>query len=198
MTFSAEVDVAIAREAKERSETFLGLSETVGAFEFRPFAIYDYCALRTCGNIFVCGIPENSKTPEIELIATAAASFVWLQCVEYSMNNPAAKKEIEARIFEDPPLADALTQFIAAAWTDSPATSAPSGVQKSFWSLEAYLCFRLGKLFGWTPAQSMRVPLKQVWQFLKIDDAEKHPNRPLFNPSDQAIGDWINTQNARN
>jgi hypothetical protein len=199
---AADISAAIRQEQADRDDAFLGFPETVAGFDLRPMTLRDWLVLLRVGNFFACGLPEMSDAAKWHKIGKDAASFIWLQSVDYKPHDKQAKRKIEAMLGGDDmdlgALASDIREYVDRTFSDAPPADGKGQPVKSYWSIGASFVHQMGKAYGWSRERTMKEPLRVLWQLWKIESYERDPKTPRFNPSDQQVSAWLKTTNARN
>lgn len=200
-------------EQRNRDADFLGLTEDVGGFECAPLTLRHCLILRMMDSPLLDGRTPNP----VEL-----AAFLWLVSTDYSPQGGRARKRLlkRCRAFTPPALPMIQTkrgmlawdarfnasmehaakvllasrQYIQGAFTDA---GQRGGNGVSYYSDAAGLCAAMAKECGWTTAQTLNAPLRQVFQFTRAIRHQNDPKAILGNPSDRIRGDFLDLLNSQ-
>jgi hypothetical protein len=85
---------------------------------------------------------------------------------------------------------DSISDFIGEAMQDSPGGAGGDGEAISYYSFGASLVDCLAKEYGWIEASILDMPLKRLFQYLKVI-SRRNGETTLFNPSDKVRGKWL-------
>ena len=199
---------AVEREALIRNAAFLPVNESIGGFEVMPMTLRHLVALRVARSPLLGGtLPAPVDlaaflwllSPEFTLGESRARTRLLAQCRREFM--PVCKpwlrtslamtiwerKEID-RIGHAAQLIDAARGYVEEAFQDAPPPAKPTPGQKSYYCDAISICALFGREFGWSEAQTMALPLKRLFQYLKV--MQRDGNQPLYNPSDSVVAKW--------
>lgn len=178
----AELRVAIKRENNIRDAAFLDLTTSICGIEVRQMTPRDLLILTGIGNPIVSyGLPSPPQLAE----------FLWFLSPKFKLNasfrryffiRKCAKIDFVAAIA-------ACRNYIDATFQDSPASSTQSSGPYASWC--AHIVFNIASETGWSDENIMNMPLKRLFQYLKIIRRHDNPRAPVHNPSDKVKGDYI-------
>lgn len=205
---------AVWQERVARDAAFLGTTENVAGYELRPMTLPDYLILRLAGNAL---LREEPASPE-EL-----GAFLWLLSVDYHPRAGRRRRRFMRRCREfcepAPPWLPtrgararwlrrkrqalrraaevhlAAEEFVREACQDRPPSRRGSGFVPSYYSDAVYWCALLGREFGYSVEQVMRMPLKMVFGFVVEIQEHSGSKTPLTNPSDRFRAKWLAEKN---
>jgi hypothetical protein len=86
-----------------------------------------------------------------------------------------------------------IKDFVSEAFQDSPGGRGKT--ESSAASFCAYLVHLLASKYGWDEDRIMRMPLKKVFQYVKIIHLESDPKAIVFNPSDRIKSKYLEDLN---
>lgn len=184
------------REAVER-ETFLRdvsylfeVPERIGPVQVKPFTLRHLIILTTTGNPLICG---GFVTPE------AIGAFLWVVSPDYEPENK-WRRWWFLRGCGDLPTERTLTaikEYLDEAFMDAP----PAGGNNKdarHWSFCTDIIHLLASSYGWSHSEITSLPLKIIFQHVKLISHSNDPKAPLFNPSDSVRGQWLKAENEKN
>ena len=174
---------AIEQERHVRETAFLALPEIVCGFEVPPLTLTHVIALSVVRNPFVAG---GSITPtdiaEVLVALTRPTGWQRRKLLRRlrRMNYAQAVHEVSGYFDE--------------AFQDAPAGSSnPEGTV--YYSNAAALVDVFAREYGWNAHLTLRLPLKQLFQYLKAMQRSRDPRAVMFNPSDKVRGQWLVERN---
>lgn len=175
MDYAAEYAAAVERESQLREAVFLGLPETVGGYELRPLTTLDYTTMHLVRSPFIVG-GTISKADIWQ--------FLWFQSVKFSPTSIIRRRLFMWKIILNNRQLELLTGvrgFISETLFDLPGNGKSS---KAFYSFIASVVDLLASEYGWTRDSIIKIPLKEIAQYLKAIRLRKDSKAILFNPSD--------------
>lgn len=208
-----EVADAIAHERLVRDVAFLPVTESIAGFEVLPINLEHLILLQLAGSPLLSGkLPSPAQL----------AQFLWVLNPAYHPQGGAARKRFlrQCRQFMPRPapffnfwifrkrwlqqnakhlaraaaVIDAAHAYVFEAFQDRPAHNKAAESRPEYYSDACYFCALFGREFGWTQAETLRTPLKRIFQYLKEIRQHYKPDAPLFNPSDKLLGDSLQKQ----
>ena len=194
---------AIIRERALRDAAFLGLTETVCGFELQAMTLRHWLVLSLAGNPLLWGDEPS---------AGQVAQFLWVLSPGFS-TKPRARKRFLKRcgnLFGDhfsfsrrsrdrraasrEKLIAACRGYMKDAVQDR-IGAASQGFMASYYSSAAEICGVLGAKLGFTESEVIAMPLKRIFQYLRvINDLSDRP-APLGNPSDLIVSNELSRRN---
>jgi hypothetical protein len=182
---------ALEQEELQRNVAFLDVPELICGIEVSPFTLNHLCRLQCISSPFVCG---GVMSP------ADVALFLWAVSPEY---HPKARLRRwlfirRARGLNYADTVKAIEQYLADAFADRTGGGS-RGFSPPNWSGYASICASLAAEYGWSVSQIMAMPVKQVWQFLRIVERRTNPKATFSNRRSEAVRrDWLDTINKRN
>lgn len=203
--------LAVNRECFVRAASYLEISETVVGFELRPLHLRDYLALRAMAHPLLVG---GDVTPA-QLLA-----FLWLLSPDYCSSTSRRRKYF-ARSGLIPPrqprlrlplfmrfwkwrtirvlervdkVLTAARQYIDEALQDYPGSQL-QGPEVSYWGEGAAICAGIARVYHWSEAEILNLPMKRVLQYLKEIVGQDRGPAALSNPSDQVKAEFLKNWN---
>lgn len=176
---------AVATERFNRDAAFAELPEAIEGIAVGPLNWLRFVRMVLVESPFVCG---GQVTP------VAVATALWLLSPEYHPNAPLRRWRFlhKLRGHSYLKLCDGIESYIRDALADSPGGGeSPS---PSYYSALASQVDCLAHEYGWTAAEVLRLPFKQLFQLLRCIQA-RHGHDLFFNPSDRVRGEWLKQQN---
>jgi hypothetical protein len=176
---------AIEQEQHIRDTSFLALPESVCGFDVNPLTLRHVLTLGAIGSPFMRGgYPMPHDVGAFMVVVGDWSGFKrWRNLRKLS------RVETSKVIAE-------IDLFIKESFQDSPGGSGKeSGA--SYYSFAAALVDVFGKEYGWTEYETLNVPLKRMFQYIKAI-SRRNGETVLFNPSDRVRGQWLETVNKRN
>lgn len=176
MDAAAEYRAAVERETATREAVFLGLPEQVGGYLLRPFTPLDYTTLHLIGSPFITG---GQATP------ADVWQFLWHQSVRFHPKSRVLRTWHRWTLYWHPDYQSLLVgcrHYVAEALSELPGGSGKQS--KSYYSFLASVIDCLASEYGWTRDVIMRLPFKELCQYLKAIRRRKDPKAILFNASD--------------
>lgn len=178
---------AVEAEQYARDLAFAEVPEDVAGVAVGPLNWLRFIRLVLTGSPFVCG---GNVTPR------AVAATLWLLAPDY---DPAARWRrwcFLRRVRRKPylKLCEALDNYFKEALADAPAGRPSNGDAPSYYSAIASQVDLFAHEYGWSAAEIIRIPFKQLWQLIRCVQA-RHGENVFFNPSDRIRGDWLRQQN---
>jgi len=185
-----------AAHEKERSDwdaAWLGINESICGIDVKPFtARHDLILGWNGARSPFLGGPLPTNGPELSI---AIGTFLWVVSPAYGSSS--SRKLMFLRGVRRLDVKKAVTQirnYVAAAYADAPGSGDSNDQQFYSWFATAAALF--GAEFGWTRDDVIDMPLRQMFQLLKVISRRKNPTCILFKPSDALVGAWLNIQNA--
>ena len=176
---------AIEAEQHVRDTSFLELPECVGGFDLKPLTLRHILLLNSIGNKFVTGGHPTS----IDIGVFMCVAGEWTGAKKFFMLRRLGRKNPEK-------ISNEIVELLKETFQDAPATSGTSA-SVSYYSFAAQIVDLFGKEYGWTDGQTLSVPLKRLFQYIK-PIAVRNSNATLFNPSDKVRGEWLRAVNSSN
>ena len=170
---------AIEQEQLVRDSSFLELPESVCGFDVSPLTLRHVLALEAIGSPFICGgQPLPHDFAAFLLTVKPARGFA-----RWNMLRRLGQVEY-GQAFEE------ISGFIGDAMQDSPGGAEVQGDYVSYYSFGASFVDCLAKEYGWSEAAILDMPLKRLFQYLKVI-SRRNGETTFFNPSDKVRGKWL-------
>jgi hypothetical protein len=170
---------AALRDAIEREQAFLALNEAVCGVEVKPFALRHIQILRAIKSpFFDGGIPTHVDCARFLWIVSTKfceADGFWSRVKRWMFYRRLGMCKINYG-----ECLKAIHEYIADAFRESPGSSDKSSGQESYWSFSASIIDAMGCAYGWTPELSSVMPLKHIFQLLKVVRKRNNPDAPMF------------------
>lgn len=182
---------AVAQETFLRDVSYLlEIPERIGPIEVRPLTLRHLLILSTTENPLIVG---GVVTPE------AIGAFLWVVSPLYEPDNKWRRWWFLRRCGElrSEPTLKAIKEYLDEAFMDAPASSGPKDAAR-YWSFTTDIVHLLASEYGWSHEEIMALPLKVIFQHVKLIGYRNNPDTPQFNPSDSVRGQWLAEQNKRN
>lgn len=182
---------AVEREEFHRNTAFLGVTELIYGVEVKPLTLAHLCRLQCVGSPFLCG-----GEPSAEDVAV----FLWAVSTGYKTRAP-IKRYFFARGLRKLAFVEAvkgIQGYLDEAFLDGP-NGGSAGYSPSYWSGFASIVGALASEFHWSEQQIMDMPLKRVWQYLRIAQKRNNPKASFSNRiSFKVRQDWLDASNSKN
>jgi hypothetical protein len=204
---------ALKRERIIRDASFLNVTESVGGFEILPMNFRHYLILRLANNPLLF---DRLPSP-VDL-----AAFLWVLSPAYHPQGLGRRKFLQSCRSFLPPLPplfptrrsrarharqselavktaahlwDCIREYKREIFDEMPGGKI-SGFDAPYWSDACSICAKFAREFGWNRAETLSLPLKQLFQFLKEMKAiNGGPRVILHNPSDAVKARWMEELN---
>ncbi len=170
---------ALDREELIRSAAFLGVTELICGVEVMPLTLEHLCRLQCVGSPFVSG-----GTPLPEDVAV----FLWAVSPEYSQK-ARFKRYLFCRKVRGIKWAEgveAINAYLNESFEDAPAEKS-LGFSAPYWSSYASIVALLAGEFGWTERDIIRMPLKRIWQYVRIAKKQRNPDETFTNKHSERV-----------
>ena len=192
---------AVQKENIQRDLAFLALgdtsglyAETIAGISVRPLTTRHLLALTVADSCFVTGKPFDGQTAFGELVKLLRVIAVpvkrrWWQ---RALTNRQENERIIATAFSgniERDL-DAVKAYFEEAFADVPVANGDHDTRK-YYSTAAFICYFMGRELHVPMEQSLDVPLKVVWQIMKVHQRRENPDAILFNPSDSLVANRL-------
>ena len=194
---------AVQRERLVRESAYLGLCEDIQGFTVLPLTLEKLMLLRSIRSPL---LSDSTPTPE-EL-----SIFLWVLSPEFTQSKRSFGKWLFFRrcrnAFVAPPktLLDVILKrketadvtiratmaisaarsYIDEAFQDRPPSKGNASLETDYFCDAAQICVMMGKECGFSRDETMKAPLKQLFQELKVLSIIKG-QKVLFNPSDKVL-----------
>lgn len=187
------VAAQVERQNRVRDVSFLPIQETIAGVDVMPLTPARLLVLMAIESPFV----TMSRLPE----AYDIAAILWALNSHYAppplswSQNREKKRILKAcRRFKQGswPYIEAVKsveRYLEESMMDGPPRRDGDAGDPPTASAMAWLVHRIASAYHWSEAEIMQMPLKRLWQYLKIIDGRQG------NPSDKAIADWLAEQN---
>lgn len=181
---------AVKRESDSRDFALLGADEIVAGVPVRPLTVRHMLLLDLSGNAFV----THGRVPTHRDIV----SFLWICSPDYKPDNDAlAKFSMGMGGLDYGESVKAILDHIRESVQDAPAAhSRPDA--PSNWSWAAIIVDTIATEYHWSLDAILDLPMKAVFQFVKIISKRRNPRAAVFNPSDKVRGDWLRSEAEKN
>lgn len=179
---------ALEQEELQRNAAFLGVTELICGVEVLPLTLTHLCRLQCVGSPFTCGgVPVPSD----------AAVLLWAVSPGYA---PKAwfRRYLFTRGIRKIAFIDAVTginAYMADSFIDAPCGK--EGFTPSYWSGFASIIGLLSSEFGWSEREILGMPVKRVWQYVRIAEKRNNPKAWFPNRSHQVRAKWLEEMNYR-
>lgn len=185
---------AVEREEFFRAAAFLRLNERLCGLEVLPLTTRHLLWLEVIESPFVTGAPIPMAEAHLHVAAFVRVvtpgfnAFSWwrrrLFFRNYRRGMYGEKIAADAAV-------TAVKEYRDEAFGDRPARRGTHAAAASYWSTAAGMCHELCSNYSMSIDEALDVPLKVVFQLLKVQDAfaqAKSGKKPvLFNPSDSVV-----------
>lgn len=176
---------AVEREQSLRENAFIDIEEQICGVDITPLNLRQWSILAAIGNPFIKGGDFG---------AADAAMFLWAISPEYS---PQKKKRDDfikriAKI-DYAETIKAIAKYLDNAFFDAPRSG--KGDSGSIATFTACVIHRLASTYGWSENQILAIPLKRVWQYLRLIKRDDSPGSCFGNPSDEIRAEWLRKVN---
>jgi hypothetical protein len=175
---------AIEKEQHVRDTSFLELPESVCGFDVKPLTLRHVLTLGAVGSPFMRGGHPMPHDIGAFLIVVADWKGFKRWCCLRKLGRVAFRDAVES-----------VDSFVKESFQDAPASGAAESV--SYYSFAASIVDVFGREYGWSEAETLDVPLKRLFQYLKAI-ARRNGETVFFNPSDRVRGQWMDTVNKQN
>lgn len=193
---------ALIREQELRDLPFLDLPEDIAGIPVRVFTLRDLIALDLMKNAHVVRYRFES---EIERI-TQAQQFLWFMSAGYRVPRGwldylwmcARRERFSRRVMRmnSKAVFDGIDHYLAEAFYDNPYGGEGGGAALKA-SYAVYLIDQLCAAgYSWSEREILDMPIKRLWQYLRISMKRLDPKAPITNRSDKLANDYIAQRNA--
>lgn len=179
---------AVKRENDVRDASFLDLTTSICGIEIRQMTPRDLLILDGIGNPLVA----NALPSPVQL-----AEFLWLLSPRYRNRSP-VRRFLFARSIRRLnyiAAAKACSRYISDTFQDSPGGGGPASVPYASWC--GHIVHTIATNYGWERNTTIKLPLKELFQYLRCIRRHHDPDCPMHNPSDKLKGDYARLLNAR-
>lgn len=194
---------AIRREQELRDFSFLGFPEDIAGIPVRPYTLRDLLALDAMKNGFVVDYVFESELERV----VQAMQFLWFMSTSHRLprNWPdrfwmswrqarfihrVSKMNAEVVI-------SGVEAYLKEAWYDNPYSSDGDTSSTLKASFVVYIIDLLySAAYPWTEREILAMPVKKLWQYVRIATNRLDPKQPLANRSDRLAVDFIAKQDA--
>jgi hypothetical protein len=170
---------AIEQERHVRETAFLDLPEVLCGFDVPPLTLAHVIALSVVGNPFIVGGPVAPTDVAAVLISLVQPKGLARWCMLRKLRRINYSESVKA-----------VSEFIAEAFQDAPGGN---GVENQiiYYSNAAGIVDLFAREYGWNAHLTLRLPLKQLFQYFKAIQRHDNPKSILFNPSDRVRSEWL-------
>jgi hypothetical protein len=176
---------AVEREGLIRVLSYIPVSERICGIQVKPLTLEHVAMLEAIGSPFVSGgavFPHD------------IAAALWILSRDYKPDARWRRRRFLRHVgkigFTE--LLSGLDQYIADAVQDSPPSSNSHRIP--ICCNASAIIDRLASEYGWSEGEILRIPLKRVFQYLKLQ--KQRAGGITFNPSDKVRGKWLSEQNT--
>jgi hypothetical protein len=180
-----EYRAAVELESESRTLAFADVPEMVCGVPVRAITLQDVIVLDGAKSPFMVG---GMPTPEDIIL------FLWLQSTEFKPGSRPLRRF--ARKHRDLVYADAckaILELIDATFLDAPKGDGKEHLPYYAWP--ASLVDLFGSEYGWSESETLKCPIKRLFQYRKVIVQRKDPNAVLWNPSMQIRSAWLKAVN---
>lgn len=198
---------AVQQEQLTRDAAFLGLTETIGQFEVVPLTLRHLLILRISHSPFLCGgVPQSAHDivrflwllhPQYDPRGGKAREMLKRACAVYTvpskpwLHTRRAMERYERRCAEVmikiTEITSKIRAYLAEALIDWPAGSAGSIVTP--FSDACAISAMMAREHHRTEEWVFNCPLKALFQY--INEIREARGKPMFNPSDKLVNDYM-------
>jgi hypothetical protein len=174
---------AVIRERYVRASSFIDAPELICGIKVRPLAVSHLAILDSLGNAFVTG----GKDYGVDDIC----AFLWVVSLEFKAFDIEARDNFVSRLAarDAEELAAGIVDFLVEAFQDSPQSSGQAG--DSFCAWVATYVDTLASEYGWGESEILAMPLKRVFQYIRLIRKRNDPKVSFIDPSDKVRLDWL-------
>ena len=150
-------------------------------------------------------------------------AFIWILSTNYGPNRTHERNMLAKRFrqFTNPPLPwfktksamkrwkdksdkaidragklmEAIRNYLNEVLMDIPPRNDTNQNQPEYYCDCVFYCTTFAREYGWSERDVMQMPMKRIFQYLKALRRYNQPDKPLFNPSDRIISDWLAEKN---
>jgi hypothetical protein len=177
--FSAKIAQATATAAARRDAAWLCAPWDICGLTLRDLNLRDYLTLIVAGNAYVAPAqPPEDEAGQLRFWAAHNAQFLWLLSPDYRVNDTRALNRFINKIadlkFEA--IMAGIHAYLAETFADTRrgAGAGPDPTQADPLRVSFFSCYvhRLASAYGWPISEIEKLPLKQVFQLIRLLDAE--------------------------
>lgn len=179
---------AVEHENSIRDAAFLGVNELIAGIEVVPLTAERFLILDGIKSPFVCnGVPT----------AVDVALFLWVCSPEFSISDKKARGQFmrRARSVNYTEACYGGTKYIEDTFTDAPGGGATG--KQSYASWMASIVDILASEYHWAEKDILTIPLKRLFQYLRMITLRHNPKAILFNKSERIRSAWLAEQNRK-
>ena len=182
---------AVAHEGAVRDGSylsFLNINEYICGVPVMPLSILHFLILDGIGNPFIVG---GKPSPD------RVAQFLWTVSTEFKTGTPGQRDDFIKSISKiDFELAkQQIADYVSDSIMDAPAGAGPVTIPQA--SFVATLVDAIASEYHWAEKDIVAMPLKRVFQYIKLIQRRNNPSAPVFNPSDKVKADYLKIRNAK-
>ncbi|MDB6026301.1 MAG: hypothetical protein JWM68_2524 [Verrucomicrobiales bacterium] len=172
-----------------RSAAFLPVTESICGIEVLPLTLAHFTMLEIARNPFVVGgnpVPED------------IASFLWAVSPRYKPNAPFRRWWFVAdlRDLDAEKVTAGIEAYMEDAFLDSPGGGKSDDALPTS-SYAASLVDIIASEYCWSRSDILKMPFKEVFQYIKRMQKRANPKAPLFNKkSDKVKSEFLQARNA--
>jgi hypothetical protein len=194
------------REDLLRDADFLNLPKSIGPFAVTPMTLRQWTMLRIAKNPLLAG---GEASPE------QLAQFLWVLNPSYNPGGKGRRRFLQRCrvVFGDPrawfsrqrakaraelrrhAMMVLARDFVAETFQDRP-PSTGDGSEPSYFSDAAFFCAFMAQKFGYGEQQAMDMPIRKIFQLVRVEIFINKPDVPLGNRSDRIMNDFLAARNA--
>ncbi len=170
---------ALDREELIRSAAFLGVTELIGGVEVMPLTLEHLCRLQCVGSPFVSG---GTPLPQDVVL------FLWAVSPDYDPKSRWRRYWFcrSVRKLNYAKAVEAINEYLNEAFEDAPAEQS-LGFTAPYWSSYASIVALLAGEFGWTERAITQMPLKRIWQYVRIAKKRLNPQETFTNKHSERV-----------
>lgn len=201
---------AVHKEQFARDEAFLGITKSVAGFELVPMTLWHFLVLRVTRNPLLWG---GMPTP------AQLRDFLWLLSPGYRKTGGWRKwlHNLRCRWFMPPKYLAlwntkraraghivrnrrrhlaaaqvllAVHDYATATFMDRPSCN-QHGFAPDYYSDAAFFCMMLGRECGWSQKESLKTPMRRIFQYANEMKQHYSSKVPLDNPSDRLRAEYF-------
>lgn len=174
-----------------RNEAFLDVPEPIAGVKVLPFTLRHWCMLKCIESPFIMDafpMPDD------------VAIFFWSVSPGYHPKAWIRKyfftRSLKKRNRDE--LIHAAYSYLKDVFIDCP-TGGSSGFSPPYWSAFANVISELASEYGWSEEHIMRMPLKRVWQYVRIVRQKQNPKETFSNTISGGVRQrWLDEGCKRN
>lgn len=205
--FAAKIEAAAAQVAARRDCAWLPVPFPVSGVELREMTLRDYLTLVLAGNAHVTAQPVPTDPIEADRFwAAHDVQLLWLLSPGFIPNHARARDKFIAQAagFAAAAVREGIAAYLAETFADARrgrAGADPTQADPLKVSFVACYVHRLATAYGWTVGEIQSLPLKQLFQLVRlceVDAAYKAGKQPPLAPdeTDHLWAEYLAALNA--